>query len=263
MLTKTTIDILNNYFDKILLLTIERNLYRLDDINKNFNGLNFKVFLGVDGSTLNITEMKQNGEVAENIDEIYKQANIDYLNLNVGPLLKNQIAVASSHKKMYQYIAENNFTKVLILEDDATPVENNLHYLAETLQQVPADCELLFLGHIFNNNFSFWGRLKYYHFVNLLYYLGIKTQAVIRKKKSYPRDHSSMLKKQGGHIGTHAYALFNDAATKLLRIQTPLKHGASDLLTMDAVANNKIQSYTCKHPFFEQSQQLLSSVYNN
>lgn len=263
MLTPVAVKILNSYFDKILLLTIERNLDRLDQINKNFNGLNFQVFMGVDGSTLNITEMQQNGEVAVNIDEIYKQANIDYLNLVVGPLLKNQIAVASSHKKIYNYIVENKFAKVLILEDDAITVEKNLHYLAETLKQVPADCELLFLGHIFNNDFSFLGRLKYYHFVNLLHHLRIRTKAVIRKRKSYPRDYSSLLKKQGGHIGTHAYALFGKGAFKLLDIQTPLIHGASDLLTMDAVATNKIQAYTCKYPFFEQDQQLSSSVYNN
>lgn len=263
MLTATAVEILNGYFDKILLLTIERNLHRLDEINHNFNGLNFEVFMGVDGSKLKIAELQQQGEIAININEIYKQANIDYLNLGVGPLLNNQIAVASSHKKMYQYIAKNKFAKTLILEDDSIPVEKNLHYLAETLKQVPPDCELLFLGHIFNNDFSFLGRLKYYHLVNVLYDIGIRTKAVVRKKKSYPRDYSSLLKKQGGHIGTHAYALFGQGAAKLLNIQTPLTHGASDLLTMDAVATTKIQAYTCKYPFFEQNQQLPSSVYNN
>lgn len=263
MLTSTAVEILNNYFDKILLLTIERNLYRLDDINKNFNGLVYELFLGVDGNTLNIAEMQQKNEIAYDINEIYKQANVNYLNLGVGPLLKNQIAVALSHKKIYKYIAENKFAKVLILEDDVTPVEKNLQYLAETLQQVPTDCELLFLGHIFNNDFSFLGRLKYYHFVNLLYTIGVRTKAVMRKKKSYPIDYSPLLKKQGGHIGTHAYALLGYGAEKLLSIQTPLTHGASDLLTIDAVATKKIVAYTCKYAFFEQNQQLLSSVYNN
>lgn len=263
MLTTTAVEILNGYFDKILLLTIERNLYRLTEINKNFNGLNFEVFMGVDGSKLNVQELQSSGEIAPNINQVYKQNNLDYLNLRVGPLLKNQIAVASSHKQMYQYIKDNHFQKVLILEDDSIPVEKNLHYLAETLKQVPANCELLFLGHIFNNDFSFWGRLKYHHFINLLYNVGIRTKAVIRKKKSYPTDYSTLLKKQGGHIGTHAYALYGKGASKLLSIQTPLTHGASDLLTMDAVAKQQIQAYTCKYPFFEQNQQLPSSVYNN
>ncbi len=263
MLSKSAVESLNAYFDKILLLTIERNLYRLTEIRKNFNGLNFEVFMGVDGSKLNIPELQQKGEIANNINDIYKEDNIKYMNLEVGPLLNNQIAVASSHKKMYQYIKDNKLSKVLILEDDAIPVEKNLHYVADTLRQVPDDWEFLFLGHIYNNDFSFWGRIKYYHLVNFLYKIGVRSETVLRKKRSYPVDHSSLIKKQGGHIGTHAYALHGDGAAKLLEIQTPLTHGASDMLTMDAIATSKIRAYTCKYMFFEQNQQLPSSVYNN
>ncbi|WP_299291048.1 glycosyltransferase family 25 protein [uncultured Mucilaginibacter sp.] len=263
MLTTTAVEILNGYFDKILLLTIERNLHRLEGINKNFNGLNIEVFMGVDGGKLNIQELQSTGEIAPNINQIYKQNNLDYLNLRVGPLLKNQIAVASSHKKMYQYIKENHLQKVLILEDDAIPVEKNLQYLAETLKQVPQDCELLFLGHIYNNDFSFFGKLRYYYLTNFFYRIGLRTKAVIRKKKSYPTNFSSLLKKQGGHIGTHAYALIGQGAAKLLDLQTPLTYGASDLLTMDAVANHKICAYTCRYMFFQQNSRLPSSVYNN
>src|SRR5579875_3392569 len=129
MLSNTAVESLNAYFDKILLLTIERNLYRLTEIRKNFNGLNFEVFMGVDGSKLNIPELQEKGEIAKNINEVYKQDNITYMNLEVGPLLNNQIAVASSHKKIYQYIKDNRLGKVLILEDDAIPVEKNLHYI--------------------------------------------------------------------------------------------------------------------------------------
>ena len=263
MLTTTAVEILNGYFDKILLLTIERNLHRLEEINANFNGLNYEVFMGIDGSKLNVPELQSTGEIANNINDIYKQNNLDYLNLKVGPLLKNQIAVASSHKQIYQYIKDHQFQKVLILEDDAIPVEKNLHYLAETLKQVPVNCELLFLGHIYNNDFSFFGKLSYHYLTNFFYQIGFRTKAVIRKKRSYPVDYSSMLKKQGGHIGTHAYALIGQGASKLLALQTPLTYGASDLLTMDAVANHKICAYTCKYMFFKQNPQLPSSVYNN
>ncbi len=263
MLTKSAVDSLNNYFDKILLLTIERNLYRLPDIKKNFNGLNFEVFMGVDGSKLDIPELKEQGLIANNIDDIYLKDSWDYMNMPVKPLLQNQIAVASSHKKIYQYIKDNKLGKVLILEDDAIPVEKNLHLIEKTLKQVPQDWELLFLGHIYNNDFSFKGRLKYYHLINFLYKLGIRSEFVMRKLKSYPRDYSSMLKKQGGHIGTHAYALHGAGAEILLNKQTPLTHGASDFLTMDAVAKKQIRAYTCKYMFFEQNQELPSSVYNN
>lgn len=263
MLSTSAVEILNNYFDKILLLTIERNLYRLPAIEKNFNGLNFEVFMGVDGNSLNIQKMQESGEVSFNINDIYKKNNIDYLNLKVGNLLKNQIAVASSHKKMYEYIIRNKFSKVLILEDDTVPVEENLKYLAQTLAQLPKDCELLFLGHIYNNDFSIKGSLKYNYLVNILYKLGLRTERIKRKRKNYPKKFSSLLKKQGAHIGTHAYALLNGGAEKLLKLQTPLRYGASDLLLMDAVSENLISSYTCKYMFFKQNADLPSSVYNN
>lgn len=263
MLSKSAVETLNAYFDKILLLTIERNLYRLTEIRKNYNGLNFEVFMGVDGSKLNIPELQKNGEIANDINEIYLEDSLKYMNMSVGPLLNNQIAVSSSHKKIYQYIKDNRFNKVLILEDDSIPVEKNLHYVTETLKQVPNDWELLFLGHIYNNDFSFWGKLKYYHLVNFLYKIGIRTKFVTRKRRSYPTDFTSLIKKQGGHIGTHAYALHGEGAAKLLEIQTPLTHAASDFLTMDAVATNKIRAYTCKYMFFKQNEELPSSVYNN
>lgn len=263
MLNESAAKVLNNYFDKIILLTIKRNTYRIPKIEQTFNGLNFELFFGIDGNELDIEQLKHIGQIDANINEIYKQNNIDYMNLEVGPLLKNQIAVALSHKQIYQYIKDTNTGKTLILEDDTIPVVKNLQYLAETLNEVPKDCEILFLGHIYNNDFSLFGRLKYYHLVNILYTIGFKTKSIIRKKKSYPRDFSRFLKKHGGHIGTHAYALYGNGASKLLAIQTPLTHGASDLLTMDAIAMNKIQAYTCKYMFFEQNQQLPSSVYNN
>lgn len=263
MLSKSAVETLNSYFDKILLLTIERNLKRLPEVRKNYNGLNFEVFLGIDGSKMNITDLQKKGEIALNINEIYLEDSLKYMNMSVGPLLNNQIAVSSSHKKIYQYIKDNGFNKVLILEDDSIPVEKNLHYVAETLKEVPNDWELLFLGHIYNNDFSFWGRLKYYHLVNFLYRIGVRTNFVMRKKRSYPTDFSSLVKKQGGHIGTHAYALHGEGAAKLLEIQTPLTHAASDFLTMDAAATNKIRAYTCRHMFFEQNMELPSSVYNN
>ncbi|RYY08326.1 MAG: hypothetical protein EOP43_00195 [Sphingobacteriaceae bacterium] len=263
MLTKSAVDILNTYFDKIILLTIERNLYRLPNIEKNFNGLNFEVFTGIDGNKLDILELKNKGVITKNIDEIYLQDSITHMNMPVKPLLNNQIAVALSHRKIYQYIKDNGYNKVLILEDDAIPVEKNLHLIEKTLKQVPEDWELLFLGHIYNNDFGFWGRLRYYHLVNFMYRMGIRTDAVLRKMKSYPRDFSSLIKKQGGHIGTHAYALHGAGAEILLNKQTPLTHGASDFLTMDAAAKRQIKAYTCKYMFFEQNQALPSSVYNN
>lgn len=261
-LDKSEVKILNTFFDKIILLTIERNVGRLKIIKKVLDGLDYEVFLGVDGSKLDLHEMKESGEVADNIDDIYKQTNIDYMNMvSEKPIHINQIACALSHVKIYEYIKDKNLDKVLILEDDATIVEQNIKYLAETLQQVPLNWEVLYLGHLINNDFSFWGKLKYHHLTNLVYQFGFKSKAVIRKKNTYPTPYSPLLMRQGAHIGTHAYAVRGSAVDKLIKLQKPLKQVAPDLLLMDAIAKKIVDSYTSKYIFFEQNDNIHSSIW--
>ena len=262
MISSNPLEILNTYFDKIILLTIERNVSRLETIKKVLNGLNYEVFLGVDGATLDLKKMIGLGEVSPDIEEIYKQTNMDYMNMvSTKPIHINQIACALSHIKIYEYISNNTDDKVLILEDDVIPVEENLQYLAETLNQAPKNWEVLYLGHVINNNFSLFGKIKYYYLTHFLYKIGIRTKAVVRKKKTYPAPFSSLLKKQGAHIGTHAYAVRCNAVKKLIKLQTPLAQVAPDLLLMDAIAKNIVTSYTSKYIFFKQNDKIHSSIW--
>lgn len=261
-LDKLDIKTLNSFFDKIILLTIERNTARLEIIKQALNGLEFEIFYGIDGSKLNLHEMIQSGEVDNNIETIYKQTNMDYMNMVAEkPIHINQIACALSHVKIYEYIKNNSFDKILILEDDVIPVEENLKYLSETLKEVPNDWEVLYLGHVINNDFSFWGRLKYYYLTQFVYQIGLKTKAVLRKKKTYPAPYSKLLRKQGAHIGTHAYAIRGSTADKLIKLQKPLKQVAPDLLLIDAIAKRIVTSYTSKYILFEQNEAIHSSIW--
>lgn len=262
MLSKSAVTVLNSYFDKIIVLTIKRNGARRDILKQILNGLEYEIFYGVEGGTLEINNLIATGKVDPDIDNLFRKANIDYMNMKSDPIHINQIACSLSHVEIYKYIKEKSFEKVLILEDDIIPVESNLKYLSETLTQVPVDWELLYLGHIINNDFSFWGQLKYYYFTNFIYRIGIKTKAVIRKKNTYPAPYSKMLRKNGAHIGTHAYAVTKKAVDKLIALQLPLKHAAPDLLLMDAVARRLIISYTSKYNFFEQNPNIHSSVWD-
>lgn len=260
-LTKSNFKILNNFFDKIIILTIERNAKRLEIIKQVLSGLDYEVFIGADGSKLDLKVMKENNQVADNIQEIFDQANIDYMNMAPYPIHINQVACALSHKKLYEYIYSNRLDKVLILEDDVIPVDKNLKFLSETLKQVPSNWEVLYLGHLYNNNFSFWGKLKYYYIPHLLYKAGIRKRFIIRKVKTYPVPFSTRLYRQGGHIGTHAYAVRGRAVNKLIELQTPLKLVAPDLLLMDAIAKNIVISYTSDNIFFEQNPKIHSSIW--
>ncbi len=261
-MVNSDLSILNTYFDKVILLTIERNASRLETIKNVLGGLEYEIFWGVDGSKLNLQKMVETGEVADNINEIYKQTNIDYMNMvSAKPIHINQIACALSHVKIYEYIKKNKYDKVLILEDDVIPVEKNLKYLSDTLKEVPNDWEVLYVGHLINNNFSFWGILKYYYLTNFIYKIGIRTKSVIRKKNTYPSPYSKLLRKQGAHIGTHAYAVRGNTVDKLIKLQEPLKQVAPDLLLMDAIAKKVVVSYTSKYNLFEQNNAIHSSIW--
>ncbi|MGI4751456.1 MAG: glycosyltransferase family 25 protein [Janthinobacterium lividum] len=262
MLSTSAAKTLNSYFDKILILTIKRNGARRELLKQILNGLEYEVFYGVEGNTLEINNLIHTGIVDKNIDTIFIKDNIDYMNMGSNPIHINQIACSLSHVEMFKYVRDNNLSRVLILEDDIIPIEKHLTFLAETLQQMPRSWDILYLGHIYNNNFSFWGKLKYYHFTNFLYQLGIKTTAIIRKRNTYPTPYSTLLRKQGAHIGTHAYAISNEGAKKMIPLQNPLKQAAPDLMLMDAIAKRQVVSYTTKYNFFEQNSTIHSSVWD-
>lgn len=253
--------LINKYFDKIIVLTIERNKNRIEIIKDTLDGINFEIFIGVDGKNLNIGELLKSNIVSEKINEVFIETSIEYMNMKVEKIHINEIACALSHRNIYEHVVKNGLKRVLIFEDDVIPVEENLKYLADTLNQLPNDWEVFYMGHMINNDFSRTGKMKYLYLPNFLSAIGINTQSVIRKKKSYPRDFSSKLKIHGGHTGLHAYAISYAAALKLVKKQTPLKYVA-DLLLMDVISKNELISYTSKYIFFEQNAKVHSSIWN-
>jgi GR25 family glycosyltransferase involved in LPS biosynthesis len=71
------------------------------------------------------------------------------------------IGCSESHASVIKYAKENNFKRVLILEDDAKIVGN-----LETLPAFPSDFKILYLGglctHIFDWNFNNWVWGRFY-----------------------------------------------------------------------------------------------------
>ncbi|RYX87559.1 hypothetical protein EON73_01145 [bacterium] len=255
--------VLNRYFDKVIVLTIERNKHRLNIIDKILSGLDYDVFIGVDGKQLDLTELQQSNQVSANINEIYAETNSAYLNMASPPIHINQVACAMSHVEIYKYLLnKKGCDRILILEDDVIPVEQHLKYLEDTLKSVPNDWEVLYLGYMLNDDFSFLGNLKYHTLVTLLTSVGIKTSMLSRKQQTFPVPFSKFLRKHGAHTGTHAYGVTQSALPKLIAMQTPLQQVAPDLLLIDAIVKNKITSYTTKYLFFDQNNSLHSSIWD-
>lgn len=103
---------INDYFDKVILINLDRREDRLKKLSTQLNnlGITFERFSAIDGK-------------AEGIDPI--------------------VAGRMSHTKVWE---ENLGKKVLILEDDAEFVDNFNEKFAEVIQTLPSDWDVFYLG---------------------------------------------------------------------------------------------------------------------
>lgn len=103
---------INDYFDKVILINLDRREDRLEKLSTQLNnlGITFERFSAIDGK-------------AEGINPI--------------------VAGRMSHTKVWE---ENLGKKVLILEDDAEFVDNFNEKFAEVIQTLPSDWDVFYLG---------------------------------------------------------------------------------------------------------------------
>jgi GR25 family glycosyltransferase involved in LPS biosynthesis len=103
---------INDYFDKVVVINLDKRTDRLEKISKQLDelGITFERFSAIDGK-------------AEGIDPI--------------------VAGRMSHTKVWE---KNLGKKVLILEDDAEFVDNFNEKFTEVIQTLPSDWDVLYLG---------------------------------------------------------------------------------------------------------------------
>lgn len=112
---------LNNYFDKIYLINLDRQPHRLGKIWFKLKSLNidFHRISAVDGALM------------------------DDVNLRVEN--KFVLACLLSHIKVIKHAKENSYNKILIFEDDVMFCEN-FSILIQEINKIPLSWKLLYLG---------------------------------------------------------------------------------------------------------------------
>ncbi|NOT52497.1 MAG: glycosyltransferase family 25 protein [Chitinophagaceae bacterium] len=215
--------VFQEYFDKVLVLTVPRFKERQEKVKQRLNGISFDFFYGVDKNDL--TE-----ELIRN-DYHYDKKNSLAVRQYYPPLNNGEIACALSHRNIYQVMIDNNWKHVLIFEDDVVPDENNISMLPETLKELPADWELFYLGYLKNEKISFGNKLKntWYKIMALF---GASNISIRMLNNRLPQHFSPHLFKAGFHDCTHAYAVSLSAAKKLVAAQTPVIQRADNLLSV-------------------------------
>lgn len=112
---------LNNFFDKIYCINLDKRIDKYNECLIEFEKLNIKVerFPAIDGSP------------------IFKQG----MNLTAGAY-----GLMLTHKQIIKNVINNNYKNVLILEDDVTFINNFYEFFYNKIESLPNDWDLLYLG---------------------------------------------------------------------------------------------------------------------
>jgi len=224
---------LNEYYEKIYVLSVESAVARRKLFEERFKGLNYSFFFGVDKNNFSIEEVKEKGVFCENLSRQHHRYS--------KTMKHGEIACSWSHKLIYEDMLANNYHRVLIFEDDAIPDPEMMKRIHPIIQEIPDDCELLMWSWNKNGSASVFSKFKQFiyqvqHSIGKLKW----DKHVIRHL--HARPFSKHLKKAGFHDHTLAYAINYSGARKLLKMQTPVQYIADNLLA-HAATKGILKSY--------------------
>ncbi|RYF78935.1 MAG: glycosyltransferase family 25 protein [Chitinophagaceae bacterium] len=224
---------LNAFFDHIYVITLKRAADRHEHIRKELAGLHYELFFGHDKQEFSIEKLKQEGIYDEGLARQHHRYG--------KPMPAGMIGCSWSHAEVYRDIMKKGYQKALILEDDVVIDESATTVFSSVINQLPADWELFYLGFAEKEKtppFAFLKRSVYHaqRFIGKLNY-SHKTISNL-----YPRKLSANVYKAGYHDCTHAYAVTQSGAEKLLRLQTPISFFPDNLLA-HAATNELVNAY--------------------
>lgn len=243
---------LNNYFDHIYVLTIEGAENRQKAIAAPLEGLDWSFFYGVHKKNLNLDALISSGEYDEEKHLATKRT--------TRSMSLAEVACAMSHRAIYQDVLDNNYQRVLILEDDVLPLYENLNNFQYAVDELPDDWDLLMLGYHSEKPQT----LKYkiqtkiyllYHYLHLFNWHNVSVELI---KSLCMVKYKTQLYTLGKVLGAHAYAISNACAKKYIAYQTPI------IIQSDRVFNyhdpgSKNKTFAVKKKLFTFSELAKSS----
>jgi len=233
---------LNEYFDKILVLSLPRLTRRIEHIKKELDGLEYEFFWGVDKATTSLEALKKEGIYSsEKYRSFYKRKK----DMAVG-----MICGAHGHLNIYKEIVSKKYTRTLILEDDALPVQQGLRYIRACFKDLPDDWDMVYLGYDRNEQFGVKQYLKQ------RFYMFVPNHATYKMTKDlyanyYPRKVTARIYRAGYHDWSHAYGLTLEGAKKILAEPMAGSFHSDNLLSY-LIMHERLQGYIVKPKMFDQ-----------
>jgi glycosyl transferase family 25 len=233
---------INEYYDKIYVLTLPRLTDRIAYINKTLKGLDFEFFFGVDKQNTSLERLKRDGIYST---EAYRQFYKKPAEIPLGML-----CCSLGHLQIYENIVQNGYHKTLILEDDAMPVEESLAYFPQIIGELPSDWELLYLGYEKNETNGIKEKIKKLVYTLFPFHSQLKMTPQLYSHY-YPVNISAHISKAGFHDCTHAYSVTLEGAKKLLQLKNPVRFHPDNLLSY-MNGTGQLKSYIAKPKLFNQ-----------
>lgn len=241
--TITTINtLLQTHFDKVLVVTVPRFKERQEKVKQRLQGISFEFFYGADKNELTDDFLSRNYR--------YDKKKTLAPGYYFKPLNTGEIACSLSHRMLYQAMVDQNWQKVLVLEDDVVPDLEALAELGDCLEELPADWELFYLGYLKNEKISTGKKLQQ-GWYTVMGWLGFSKIPLKMIRNMLPVNFSRHLWKAGFHDCTHAYALSLPGARKLVAKQTPVVYRADNLLSA-LTLNGELKAFASKRFLFNQ-----------
>ncbi|HEV7779751.1 MAG TPA: glycosyltransferase family 25 protein [Chitinophagaceae bacterium] len=212
---------LNNYYDKVYVLSVESAVARRELFAERFRGLNYSFYFGADKNKFSVEELEEKNIFSEELTRLHHRFD--------KTMRPGEIACSWSHRMMYEEMIGNNYRYILVFEDDAVPDPKRLPSIQVILDEIPPDCELLLWGWDKNDRDTIGSRFKkaIYHLQHSLGRLKWDHRVI---RNLYAKPFSRHLKKAGFHDYTYAYAVSRSGAEKLIALQTPIQYIADNLL---------------------------------
>ena len=231
---------LNQYYDKVYVLSVKPAADRRESFAKRFEGLEYSFFYGADKNSFTIEELEQQAVFNE---ELTRQHHRFSKTMRPG-----EIACAWSHRMIYEDMLAHNFARVLVFQDDAVPDPKVLSLIPTILAEIPPDCEALWWGWEKNGSAGAGGWFKkiIYHFQHRFGKLKWDHRVI---RNLYAKRFSPHLKRSGFHDYTYAYGITRSAAEKLVKMQTPVQFIADNLLA-HAATKEILNGYISWPPVF-------------
>ena len=257
------INLLNDYYDKIYLVIIERNIpERLEKIKASLKGLNFEVFIGVDGKLLSEEEKNKIYDHENSVKMMTEYFKFRYHRHILEGLNIGNIGCSQSHLNIYKDMIQKEYKKVLVLEDDARLIEKNICLIPKIFEQMPADADIFYWGYRWHDQESLFSRiLRKFLKPILILATGKSLRKYLNENKiKYPKKFKKNIWHAGFHAGTHAYAITSEAARKVAELNTPIKLAADSALSY-LVKNNMAKAYITVPKIFIEDQNLKSTIF--